>query len=598
MKIKLLSPFVVLFTLLFILVPNVSALGILPDLKEYPIPYEDIVNRDRVYETFPYEVKNTTNVLGTSSTSTNTSSDTEPFNKGALMGKPGVVRLLNKYCVKAKVTEPLFTYTYNKDLKSCGDMTGTGFFISNTGEIATNSHVVKPNSEDALLATTAMKPADKNKLVDFWASFYRDVAADYIRYAYGQTSLISTISNTEIKSWIYTTDFRIGANLQYLSMYMLDKLVEDGKIQLTYENEVYLEGSKPFRLGESNFELLDKEVHTSATVVDSYEQASLYKETLNKALSGSKAATDEYGIKVQDIAIVKVSDPAFDLSKIQVLQLNKELNLNVGEKVYVIGYPADAQNTLLVASSSQVVSTFTAGSLSAVKKNITGTFSYLQIDASAAHGNSGGPVLDRDGKVVGILTYGTGDTTGGADFNTAISVEELIKLMDKNSISNTLNDTTLLLVKGVKDYGKSYFKRSLESLNIVAAKSDKFAEVVSPVVKLAQSEIDKGNDVSPLFSIGEFDVSISLVLIVGGVLLLIIVAVIVILVITKSKKKKSEQSNQSPVMPVTNPTPVAQAMAQVQSTVEPVAQVSEVKTELPPLGEVQPATPVAGVVQQ
>ena len=170
--------------------------------------------------------------------------------------------------------------------------------------------------------------------------------------------------------------------------------------------------------------------------------------------------------------------------------------------------------------------------------------------------------------------------------------------MDKNSISNNLNDTTLLLVKGVKDYGKSYFKRSLESLNIVAAKSDKFAEVVSPVVKLAQSEIDKGNDVSPLFSIGEFDVSISLVLIVGGVLLLIIVAVIVILVITKSKKKKSEQSNQSPVMPVTNPTPVAQAMAQVQSTVEPVAQVSEVKTELPPLGEVQPATPVAGVVQQ
>lgn len=595
MRIKLLSPFVGLFSFVLLFSPfaqSVSAQGILPKFKEYPIPYEDILNRDKVYDTLTFGDNSTPKVLGTSSTSTNTSSDSEPFNNGAIMGKPGVVRLLNKFCVKAKVTEPLFTYTYNKDLKSCGNVTGTGFFISSTGEIATNSHVVKPNSLDALITTTTMKPADKDKLTDFWASFYRDVAADYVRYAYGKTSVISTISNKDIMTWIYTTDFRVGVNLQYLSIYMLDKMIDDGKIQLTYENEVYVEGSKPFRLGDSNFELLDKEVHTAATVVDSYEQGSLYKETFNKALSGSKASADEFGVKVQDIAIVKVSDPAYDLSKVEVLQLNKALNLNVGEKVYVIGYPADAQNTLLVASSSQVVSTFTAGSLSAVKKNITGTFSYLQIDASAAHGNSGGPVLDRDGKVVGILTYGTGDTTGGADFNTAISVEELVKLMDKNSISNTLNDTTLMLVKGMKDYSKNYYKRSLESLNVVSGKSDKFAEVVSPVIKLAQAEIDKGNDVSPLFSIGDFDVSLSLVLIAGGVLLLIIVIIVVVLLLTKSKKRKPDQVMQSPVMPVTNPSPVAQAMAQVQSSVEPV------KTELPPLGEVQPASPVVGTVQQ
>jgi len=53
-----------------------------------------------------------------------------------------------------------------------------------------------------------------------------------------------------------------------------------------------------------------------------------------------------------------------------------------------------------------------------------------QLDLSANHGNSGGPVVDESGKVIGILTFGLGDLQIDR-FNFAIRSEVVQAFIDE-----------------------------------------------------------------------------------------------------------------------------------------------------------------------
>ncbi len=89
-----------------------------------------------------------------------------------------------------------------------------------------------------------------------------------------------------------------------------------------------------------------------------------------------------------DLAILKV--PAHDLTA---LQVGKSAALRTGEWVFAIGHPW-GQRWALTAG---IVS-----SLSTVKLGNGQTAQYIKSDARLAPGNSGGPLLDADGHVVGV----------------------------------------------------------------------------------------------------------------------------------------------------------------------------------------------------
>ena len=76
----------------------------------------------------------------------------------------------------------------------------------------------------------------------------------------------------------------------------------------------------------------------------------------------------------------------------------------------LLGLPED------VTITSGVVSRFTTSSR-------FGNTRLIQHDARINHGNSGGPLLDKRGEVVGINTYGLGQDTSTGDENTFASVE-------------------------------------------------------------------------------------------------------------------------------------------------------------------------------
>ncbi len=95
-----------------------------------------------------------------------------------------------------------------------------------------------------------------------------------------------------------------------------------------------------------------------------------------------------------DLAFIQADGPVG-----QFLEFATNRSVRVGQSVFAIGHPIGLQNT------------FTTGVISAIDRPLDG-ISYLQTDAAVNTGNSGGPLLDSYGQVVGLVTKLMKDSQG------------------------------------------------------------------------------------------------------------------------------------------------------------------------------------------
>ena len=95
-----------------------------------------------------------------------------------------------------------------------------------------------------------------------------------------------------------------------------------------------------------------------------------------------------------DIAVLLVENAAF-----VPLKPGNENEAKIGDDIYTIGAPNSMSYTL------------TKGVISAKDRRVSGQ-TYIQIDAAINHGNSGGPLLNDSGEVLGINTLKMSDAEG------------------------------------------------------------------------------------------------------------------------------------------------------------------------------------------
>ena len=120
---------------------------------------------------------------------------------------------------------------------------------------------------------------------------------------------------------------------------------------------------------------------------------------------GTEVSADVVGTDAStDIAVLDVDRPSSQLTP---LRFAPEGSLQVGNAVIAIGSPFGLEGTL------------TTGVISAVGREIQSPNGFtienaVQTDAALNHGNSGGPVLDTSGRVVGVAAQIRSES-GGSD---------------------------------------------------------------------------------------------------------------------------------------------------------------------------------------
>jgi V8-like Glu-specific endopeptidase len=146
-------------------------------------------------------------------------------------------------------------------------------------------------------------------------------------------------------------------------------------------------------------------------------------------------------------AHVVASDVGNDLAALQVtaadlpyLPLGDSDAVEPGRPVQVLGFPFGRQVEVGKRADASVVPevTVTAGSLSAARANEEGDTRFLQTDATIQPGNSGGPMLDEDGYVVGVvrMKLARDATSQGAGFSVPVNVVK--DFLEANSLLGLL----------------------------------------------------------------------------------------------------------------------------------------------------------------
>ena len=433
------------------------------------------------------------NVLGDSSVT---------INKATILGQASTVRIFAKECINAKFSSQMTgSGVEGKTYNICSAGFGSGFVVNGEGYIGTNAHVVSGNILDNFLTGSIYSQ-------DLWNDFKETFIALLLQEGINPGFL----SEDEINDYYMTL------------LYVFEK---EGYISLSREeSSIYVQGSDVFEIDPETIDVINTTSHFKASLINS-----------NEISSGIKAyIEEETGMSdVSDLALIKTDEPI----NYPAIPVNSN-NYTVGQEIYVVGFPGIADDQELVGAAAVLNSTVTKGTISAIKPNSASTFDLLQVDASVDNGNSGGPIIDSDGYVIGVATYGL--DSGSGNYNMGISGEELQNFLNSNSLDFGINSERKILEEALSDISLSYYSRAKEKIEGILLNQSSLDVVLQPFVDLCDSKIANGEDKTPFI-----DINGSIPMLLIFVLLILLLGIAITMLIVKLKQLKNVKTQFIPM---------------------------------------------------
>ena len=263
----------------------------------------------------------------------------------------------------------------------------------------------------------------------------------------------------------------------------------------------------------------------------------------------------------EDVAILKL-----DGSNFPTVPLGDDNELRTGDQIYAMGYPGIATTSGVVeAPSAMQEPTMTQGIVSS-KKTWHDGGAIIQHDAAIDNGNSGGPLFNAAGEVVGVNTFklrnAQGETVAGMYFSVPISTikiylnelnikpEESKFTADFKAALAAYNDENyekaMDLLRGINDTNPGY-PVVQELLADARNAYDANPKPETPPTVIGSQDITSGNEDNKDTKAEEKKSGLSntvlIIIIVGAIVL---IGVVVLIVFMGSKKKNGGQPAAQP----------------------------------------------------
>ncbi len=263
----------------------------------------------------------------------------------------------------------------------------------------------------------------KAKVVFLWKKYKRNIAvaasiAGIVSIV--TTALISTYNTKVGKSEITDLIAKVKKT---------DKEVNEIKKTLTQNQTIPVRNPNPdyratgFLIDGKGF------IVTNAHVVD--RMKTIYVENSKGEYF---AAQTIYSDANTDLAVLKINDTAYKTIYNLPYSINKT-NSNLGEQIFTMGYP---RNEIVYGE----------GYVSA-KSGDEGDSTAYQVSVSVNPGNSGGPVLNKDGQVIGIITSKNFTADGVVFASKSKNIYKLLEAVKKSGDTVTIKLPTNTTMKGL-----------------------------------------------------------------------------------------------------------------------------------------------------
>lgn len=390
---------------------------------------------------------------------------------------------------------------------------GTGFIVTPDGYILTNAHVVETDEEELRY--------------EFASQVAQDVVMDEVTYLVDDLSSYYGASPSQEQIDAFTQ--------AYYTLYTSNMQVSN----LTGDFQCFMGNVTPG------------------------------SDVSAKALSMSLIKKGET-IPGKDIAIMKI-----DKTNLPTVTLGDDTALKTGDNVYAMGYPAVATiNDVLDVAQAIQEPTLTSGIISA-KKQMTGGWSILQTNVDVHGGNSGGPLFNSAGEVIGINTFGILDDSGsmesGMDFAVPISVAK--QFLNEVNVTPAESDFTRDFKQAVALYNAGDYTGALEILRRINEISPGYpvvAELLSETSSKAALQTPEPSESSkPVAGLqnnqeGPGSTGNSSMLLIIVVIIAAAAAVVVVLLITRRRSQAPPSAGKAgtaatpsrPAPPAATPTPM------------------------------------------
>lgn len=353
--------------------------------------------------------------------------------------------------------------------ESCQLNTGSAFFVSSDGYIATNGHVVTQTAEDVFVGIMLENPG---------------VLASFLGGAGLSESQIENLDqNPSLLASLIAGIYDLPPESLRIENEQHTYFVAIGDDPLPTDSihEIYQLRNRPATTTLVPAQLVDVDFSSKDLYVIS--------------------AGQDAGFSSSDVALLKTDLP--DTPFIQLYSGKVTQNMSIS----IIGFPSDADNQL--TDNTTLSTSVTNGIISAIRHAAGSRYRLYQSDADASQGNSGGPVLSRNGQVLGLLTYRfKNDSEQDAAKSYIRAIEDVKALAGRNDVEFRYDGIAQNRWKsGLNHYASNRFSRALEDFQAV---QDVFPahRLVNDYIASAEQAIEEGRDVqeSPMifFAAGMF----------------------------------------------------------------------------------------------